>query len=118
MLGKFKLWVLASLLVFLSAIPLPTQALTWNFLGNKSIDGSRDHEKIQVRRHDGSLQSILLRVTGDAIFFDRVVVHFQDGNSQELAIGGRIWPGGKAQIISLSGESRVVESVEVWYFKQ
>lgn len=112
------LWVSACLLVFSSTIPLPTRGLAWNFLGNKRIDGTRDHERIEIRRPNSAFQSIQLRVSGDAIFFDRVVVHFGDGKSEELVVHGRIWPGARTQIIARSDESRVVESVELWYYQE
>jgi hypothetical protein len=57
-------------------------------------------------------------VSGDAIFFDRVVVHFADGTSEEWAIRDRVWPGGRNRVIGLYGERRAVESVELWYYRE
>jgi hypothetical protein len=57
-------------------------------------------------------------VSGDPIFFDRVVVYFGDGTSEELTVQDRIWPGGRNRIIGLSGERGVVKSVELWYYKE
>jgi hypothetical protein len=87
-------------------------------LGVTEIDGTRDHDKIQVTRRNGIFRAIQVRVSGDAIFFDHVVVHFGDGTSEAQAVQGRIWPEGRNLIIGFSGESRVVESVEVWYYKE
>lgn len=118
MRGKSISRVFAWFLVISSIISLPAHALTWNFLGNKKIDGTRDHEKLEIRRHTGAFRAIQLRVTGEAIFFDRIVVHFEDGKSEELAVGSRIGPDGSAKVIALSGESRAVESVELWYYTE
>jgi hypothetical protein len=57
-----------------------------------------------------------LRVSGEAIFFDRLVVHFGDGTSQESVVSGRLL-GGSKYIIELPGE-RALEGVELWYFKE
>jgi hypothetical protein len=111
-------WLSVSLLVLASVLSLPARAQIWDFLGHTKIDGARDHDLIQVTRRDGAFHTIQLRVSGEAIFFDRVVVHFADGTSEELAIRDRVWPGGRNRVIGLSGERRAVESVELWYYKE
>lgn len=118
MLERRIAWLLACLLGFAGALAVPARGQVWDFLGDKQIDGTRDHDSIQVTRRNGVFHAIQLRVSGDAIFFDRVVVHFGDGTSEELAVRGRIWPGGGNHIIGLSGENRVVDSVELWYYKE
>ena len=118
MSGKFIFVFFAWFLFFSGTSPLPAQAMTWNFLANKRIDRTRDHEKIEIRRRDTSFQAIQLRVTGNPIFFNRIIVHFGDGNSEELAVNGRVWPEGQAKVIALSSEPGFVESVEVWYYTE
>lgn len=110
--------VCACLLGLASTIHLPARGQVWDFLGDAQIDSTRDHEKIQISRRNAVVHAIQLRVSGDAVFFDRVVIHFGDGNSEELIVEGRIWPGGKNRVIGLSGERRAVESVEIWYYKE
>ena len=106
------------LLVFGSVLSLPARGQLWDFLGHMKLDSTRDHDRIQITRRDAAFQAIQLRVSGDAIFFDRVVVHFADGTSEELALRDRVWPGAKNRVIGLSGERRAVESVELWYYKE
>ena len=129
MLRKRIAQPLACFLAIASTISFPAQGQVWDFLGVTEIDGTRDHEKIEVTRRNGVFHAIQFRVSGDAIFFDRVVVHFGDGTSEALAVQleeisealavqGRIWPEGRNHIIGFSGERRVVESVEVWYYKE
>ena len=118
MLRKRIVQLSACFLAVASVISLPAQGQVWDFLGVTQIDGNRDHDKIQVTRRNSVFHAIQLRVTGDAIFFDRVVVHFGDGTTEAQAIQGRIWPDGRNHIIGFSGERRVVESVEVWYYKE
>jgi len=117
MLSKRFAPLLVCLLGFAGTIFLPARGQVWDFLGDKQIDGTRDHDRIQVTRRNGTFHALQLRVS-DAIFFDRVVVHFGDGTSEELALRGRIWPGGENHIIGLFGERRRVESVELWYYKE
>lgn len=110
--------VLAFLLTLAGTVCLPARGQVWDFLGDTQINSTRDHEKIQVSRRNAVVHAIQLRVSGDAVFFDRVVIHFGDGKSEELVVEGRIWPGGKSRIIGFSGERRAVESVELWYYKE
>jgi hypothetical protein len=109
--------LLVWLVAFASTISLPARGQVWDFLGDTQIDGTRDHGRIQVTRRNGVFHAIQLRVS-DAIFFERVVVHFGDGTSEELVVRGRIWPGGKNRVIDFFGQLRVVESVELWYYKE
>ena len=117
MLTKRTTQLLVCLAGFASAISLPARGQVWDFLGDKQIDRTHDHDRIQVTRRTGTFHVLQLRVS-DPIFFDRVVVHFGDGTSEELALRGRIWPGGGNHIIGLTGQRRMVESVELWYYKE
>jgi hypothetical protein len=89
----------------------------WNFLGYTRVDGSQNHASIPITRHDLNWRTLQLRVGGEPIFFDRLVIHFSTGASQELAIGDRISPGAKNYVIDLPGERSLV-SVELWYYKE
>ena|SRR5690242_17593694 len=102
-------------LAFLGSLPLRAQV--WDFLGDTRIDGTRDHDNIQVTRHGGSFRAIHLRVSDEAIFFERVVVHFGDGTSEKFPVADRISPEGRNYVIELPGQRRVLESIELWYFK-
>ena len=118
MLKKRIVLFLACLAGFASTLSLHARGQVWDFLGDTQIDGTKDHDRIQVTRRNGVFHTIQLRVSGDAIFLDRVVVHFGDGTSEQLAVRGRIWPEGRNHTIDLSGERRAVESVELWYYKE
>lgn len=89
----------------------------WDFLGCTQLDSSQDHGRIQITRHDVQFRTIQLRVSGEAIFFDRVVVHFDDGTFQKLTVSDRISPGGRNYVIDLLGE-RSLETVELWYYRE
>lgn len=105
------------LLALASSAFLPAHGQVWDFLGARQIDGTRDHDQVQITRHSGVFRAIQLRVSGDAIFFDRVVIHFGDGTSEEWSVRDRIWLGGN-HIIDLNGDRRVLESVELWYYRE
>jgi hypothetical protein len=117
MLPKRFRHTIAGLLALVFATSLLARGQFWDFLGYTQVDSSLDHGRIQITRRDGHFRTIQLRVSGEAIFFDRLVVHFDDGTSQERMVSDRISPGGRNYVIDLLGE-RCLESIELWYYKE
>jgi hypothetical protein len=117
MLRRPLLHPIAALLALAFATSLSARGRFWDFLGYTQVDCSQDHGRIQITRRDVHFRTIQLRVSGDAVFFDRLVVHFDDGTTQELMVSDRISPGGRDYVIDLLGE-RSLESVELWYYKE
>jgi hypothetical protein len=109
---------LVGLLALAFATSLFAHGQSWDFLGYTHVDRSQDHGRIQITRRDRLFRTIQLRVSGKAIFFDRLVVYFANGTSQEFVISGRISPEGRNYVIELPGERRPIESVELWYYKE
>ena len=107
----------ALLMLMLSASAYAQYGEHWTYLGDAHVDGGRDHDDIQVGRHDGRFRAIQLRVTGGEIFFERVIVHYGNGQNEELIIRDRIPSGARTRPIDLPGDRRVIQSVELWYGK-
>lgn len=105
------------LLTLVLATSLLARGLTWSFLGHAQVDRNEDHGRVQITRRDRLFRAVQLRVS-DVIFFDRIVVHFSNGTSWELAVNERISPEGRNYVIELPGERRTLESVELWYYKE
>jgi hypothetical protein len=117
MLQRHFRYSIAWLLALTFTTSLLARGLSWDFLGYTQVESSQDHGRIQITRRDVHSRMIQLRVSGEAIFFDRLVVHFDDGTSQELIISDRILPGTRNYAINLLAE-RSLESVELWYYKE
>jgi len=79
------------------------------------VDGAADHDNIKVGVQDGMFHAIQLRVKGGAIDFTRVVVHYGNGEPEEVFVRARIPAGGKTRAIQLEGHERYLKSVELWY---
>jgi hypothetical protein len=90
----------------------------WVYLGSRHVDGHRDHDVVRVGARDGKFRAVQLRVTGGAVDFHRVVVHFGNGTSEEIAFRERIPDGDRTRAIDLPGERRIIRSVELWYGKE
>lgn len=115
--SRFFSYLVACLLALPFATSLLARGQAWAFLGYTQVDPRQDHSNVQVTRRDCFFRTIRLRVS-EAIFFDRLVVHFGNGTSQELIISERILPEGGHYVLNLPGEPRLLESVDLWYYKE
>jgi hypothetical protein len=89
----------------------------WVLLGQTTVDGQRDRDKIVIGRSEGRFKSIQLRVTGAPVEFQHVVVHYGNGTSEEVEFRDHIPAGGQTRPIDLRGDERVISSVEFLYSK-
>jgi hypothetical protein len=86
-----------------------------DLLGQAQVDGLRDHDRITVGRTEGRFQGIQIRVAGAPIEFQRVVVNYANGASEEIELRNRIPAGGQSRVADLRGGDRAIGSVEFWY---
>ena len=89
----------------------------WALLGETTVDGQRDHDRIALGRAEGKFQSIQLRVIGAPVEFYRVVVNYGNGQNEEVQVRERIPAGGQTRAIDLRGNERVISSVDFFYGK-
>jgi hypothetical protein len=117
--SKKLYFVSAIALFFALALGMSSNARErWAYLGSAHVDGGIDHDSIHVGSSEGRFRAIQLRVSGGAIEFQRVVMHFGNGTQEELVIRERIPSGGVTRPIDLPGERRIIQSVELWYGKE
>jgi hypothetical protein len=111
-----RLAVVGLVALLTAAVPaLNAQRERWERLGVAHVDGKVDHDSISVGVRDGRFRAIQLRVRGGAIEFMRVVVHYANGESEEVAVRERIPADGMTRAIDLRGHERYIRSVELWY---
>ena len=103
-------------LVFNLSIIAGAQRGEWEYIGKSRVDGTIDHDKISVD-NGGTFRAIQLGIKGGAIAFQRVVVHFENGNDTDVVVRERIPAGGRTRPIDLPGGNRRIKSVEFWYEK-
>ena len=104
-------------LVLTSQSPALAQPGRWERLGEANVDGRADHDSIRVGRADGRFTAIRFKAERGPIEFDRVVVHYGNGERQELRVPHKLRAGDETRVIDLPGNKRVIDRVEVWYEK-
>jgi len=117
MLKRKFAWVLGASLILAAVAPVG-HAKHWVMLGTAHVDKSEDHKTIHVGSEAGRFHSIQLRVTGGAVEFQQVIVHFADGGHEELAVAEQVRAGDKTRELDLPGERRTIDSVELRYSKE
>jgi len=90
-------------------------ARRWVYLGQTTVNGQSDYDRIGIGRSEGRFQSIQLRVEGGPVEFQRVVVNYSNGTSEEVEVRDRIPAGGQTRAIDLRGGERSISSVEFFY---
>jgi hypothetical protein len=87
----------------------------WVLLGQSRVDGRADHDRIYVGQGRGRFNRVQIRVDNAPIEFNRVIVHYANGRSEEVNIRRRIPAGGQTRAIDLRGNDRNIDSVEFFY---
>jgi len=107
--------VIAVLFLLVGSNQLLHAQRDWQYLGEANVDGQADHDKIKVGESQGTFRAIRLKVDVAPVQFDRVLVHYGDGEVVPISIRSRINPNGQTRVIDLPGNHRFIESVEFWY---
>jgi len=115
-IARYRNLILAISLVTLGAVCY-AQPGRKEFLGEAHVDGAVDHDNIRVTGARGEFRAIQIRVDNAPVDFDRVVVHFGDGQSVPVQLKYRINPGRETRVIDLPGNRRIIQSVEFWYLR-
>lgn len=108
----FSIFAIALLCYFAPA----AHADEWVYLGQAHVDGQHDHDNIEVGKAAGRYRFLQLRVNNAPIEFDRIVVHYGNGEAETLQVREVIRRGERSRAIPLSGD-RIVHSLELWYGK-
>lgn len=111
-----RLAVVGFVALLAAAVPsLNAQRGRWERLGVAHVDGRVDHDSIPVGVRDGRFRAIQLRVRGGSVEFNRVIIHYANGEPEEIVVRERIPIGGATRAIDLRGRERYLNSVELWY---
>lgn len=89
----------------------------WVYLGQTTVNGQRDYDKIHIGRSEGRFERIQLRVSGSPVEFQRIVINYANGDRDNFDVRGRVLAGGQTRAIDLRGGERSINSVEFFYSK-
>jgi hypothetical protein len=108
-------WIFPLFIMFLGYAVANSAERGWVYLGSSHVDGRADHDKIKVGNGEGSFRAIRLKVQGVPVKFDHVIVHYENGQDQQVAANFVVHGGSSSPPIDLAGNYRNIKSVELWY---
>lgn len=117
-LAVFLILALAlSTFSFVSPTPAEAEAFPprWERLGVRKVNYRVDRDEIYVTARDGLFTAVKLKVTQSPLTMRRMVIHFRNGQTQEVAIKRNFPRGGESRVIDIRGGKRVIKKVVFYY---
>ncbi|GAB4417197.1 MAG: hypothetical protein OHK0039_27250 [Bacteroidia bacterium] len=105
------LWLVLFATLSLTAAPMPR----WERLGIRVVNYAIDHDEILVTAYEGFFTALQIKVKGAPIDLMRCVVHYRNGETQEINVRQLIPAGGQSRILDLPGNRRIITKVVFWY---
>jgi hypothetical protein len=87
----------------------------WALLGSRMINYALAHDEIMVTRAEGVFSAVQLRIKRSPINMHKMVVHYGNGEVDEIALRENFRAGGQSRVIDLPGNKRVIKKVVLWY---
>ena len=87
----------------------------WMLLGSRTVTDGADHDTVTVTRAKGNFTAVKFEVLLKAVDFHRVVIHFANGEDQNVELRNTIKAGGQTRVIDIQGRDRVIRAIDFWY---
>jgi hypothetical protein len=104
-----------AILVFMLSSFTSTEYRKWQKLGERKVQRALDHDEIKVGLRDGVFSKLKITVRHSGIHLHKLVVHYGNGERDELEVREDISRGGESRVIDLRGNKRVISTVDFWY---
>ncbi len=90
-------------------------AKDWDFLGERVVSYTVDHDVIKVGGYEGSFRKIGFKVEGNDVRFRKIVIHYENGSKQEINKNFRVDEGARSPAFDLAGKLRKIDRISIWY---
>ncbi|MES1197668.1 MAG: hypothetical protein ABUL41_00130 [Chitinophagaceae bacterium] len=97
-----------------SAFNNSASAQAWEKLGQRKVNFRSDRDEISGR-WDGWFKAIQIKVREGTINMQKMVVHYRNGQTEDIPLKNNFSDGGESRIIDLPGKSRLIDKVVFWY---
>ncbi|HEV7698733.1 MAG TPA: hypothetical protein VGO43_00745 [Pyrinomonadaceae bacterium] len=108
-----KIFIPLMLLMFLVGASVAS-GQDWKRLGEKDVDFHVDHDRI-IARDKGGIREVHFSVKNAPVKFSRVVINYKNGEKQEVEFLEDVQLGGDTRSITIEGNGRKIDSLDVWY---
>ena len=113
---KIKLQVIQlSLFALATLFFMSFRPAGWELLGSRKVNYGLDRDEIVVTRAEGVFTAIQLHIKRAPINMQKVVVHYGNGETDEIELRNNFAAGSESRVIDLKGNRRVIQKVVFWY---
>jgi len=98
-----------------ATIPVKAAAAEWFFLADKNVGFSSDHDVIQFGNWKDDVRQIKLKVTDGPLKMYKMLIHFDNGSTQNVELRNRFAQGSESRVIDMDGGLRHLTKIEFWY---
>jgi len=110
------LLILMSSFLFMTVTDLSAQRRErWELLGSRTVDFRLDRDVIPITWREGAFNAIRIVVKDGSLNMHRCVIHFENGDTQEVALRHQFRRGSASRLIDLPGNKRLIEKIVFWY---
>lgn len=102
-------------LFLLTAGSQTLNAQRWEDLGSRVVNWGLDKDIIKVTYREGKFNAIKFVVRGGAVNMHRCIVHFENGETQEIALKHQFRRGDDSRVIDLVGNQRFIDRIVFFY---
>ena len=115
-LTKFFSLAIASVFVLSSAFTsVKKENGDWFFLEDKKVGFGVDHDVIHFGNWKDDVRQIKLKVTDGPLKMYSMIIHFDNGTSQNVEMRFRFAQGSESRVIDMNGGLRHLTSIEFTY---
>ncbi len=113
---KFNLFFIALLaLAAMSFTTLPDNTRPWELLGVRQVNYAVEHDEIVVTRAEGLFTALQIKVKRGPVNMHRIVVHYGNGERDEIELRENFRAGSESRVIDLPGNKRIIKKVDFLY---
>jgi hypothetical protein len=87
----------------------------WFFLGDKKVSFGSDHDVLNFGNWKDDVRQIQLRVTDGPLKMYKMIIHFDNGATQNVELRNRFTQGSVSRVIDMDGGLRHLTKIEFWY---
>jgi len=95
--------------------PVKANAGDWFFLADKNVGFSSDHDVINFGNWKDDVRQIKLKVTDGPLKMYKMLIHFDNGSTQNVELRNRFAQGSESRVIDMDGGLRHLTKIEFWY---
>lgn len=84
-------------------------------LGERHVNDAGERDTIDVGADRGRFRGLQVQVSGSAVEFKRIVIHFENGDEQVLEKNRVLGKGDQSRVLDLNGGTRLIDKVVFHY---